>query len=68
MANVQVVISGIAGKFPQSDNVGDFQKNLFDKVDCVTDASCRWKISKYIRFFLVIIKYFVLINSPIKSH
>ena len=49
MANEQVVISGIAGKFPQSDNVRDFQKNLYNKVDCVTDASCRWKISKFIK-------------------
>ena len=47
MAHEDIVISGISGKFPQSDNIKDFQKNLFNKVDCVTDASCRWKISKF---------------------
>ena len=46
MIHEQVVISGIAGKFPQSDNVKDLQKNLFNKVDCVTDASSRWIISE----------------------
>ncbi|KAG7203841.1 hypothetical protein KM043_017897 [Ampulex compressa] len=38
----EVVISGIAGKFPESDNMRILQKNLFDKVDLVTDDDRRW--------------------------
>ncbi|KAJ8958015.1 hypothetical protein NQ318_002017 [Aromia moschata] len=36
----QVVISGIAGSFPMSENVEVFKKNLFDKVDMITKS--RW--------------------------
>lgn len=42
--NEEIVISGIAGRFPESDNVEILKKNLFDKVDLVTDDDRRWKI------------------------
>lgn len=40
-----IVISGIAGRFPQSDNVKEFEMNLFDKVYMVNDSKDRikWK-------------------------
>ncbi|XP_046414517.1 fatty acid synthase [Neodiprion fabricii] len=40
----EVVISGIAGRFPDSDNMTHFQENLFNKVDLVTDDDRRWKL------------------------
>ncbi|XP_033218585.1 fatty acid synthase-like [Belonocnema kinseyi] len=44
MTGDEIVISGISGKFPNSENVKEFQKNLLSKVDCVTDAQTRWDI------------------------
>lgn len=37
-----VVISGISGRFPCSDNVDVFKENLFNKVDMVTSTNNRW--------------------------
>ncbi|XP_053695707.1 fatty acid synthase-like [Sabethes cyaneus] len=37
-----VVISGISGRFPQTDNVQDFGRSLFEKRDLVDDREIRW--------------------------
>lgn len=37
----EVVISGIGGKFPESDNVLELQEKLFAKEDFVTNTM-RW--------------------------
>lgn len=37
-----VVISGIAGRFPQSDNMRDFARNLYEKRDLVDDKETRF--------------------------
>lgn len=37
-----VVISGISGRYPKSDNVEQFKENLFNKVDMITDANDRY--------------------------
>lgn len=42
----EVVISGVAGRFPESDNVTLFQENLFNKVDLVTNDARRWQLGK----------------------
>lgn len=42
----EVVISGMAGMFPESWNVTEFQKNLFDAVNLVTDDECKWPKGK----------------------
>jgi fatty acid synthase, animal type len=39
----EVVISGIAGRFPQSENVEEFKKNLLNKVYLVGDPENRIK-------------------------
>lgn len=44
-----IVISGIAGRFPDSDNMRHFQENLFNKVDLVTDDDRRWKLGKFMK-------------------
>ncbi|CAH0385876.1 unnamed protein product [Bemisia tabaci] len=40
----EVCISGIAGFFPDSDNVRDFGEKLFNKVDLISDDDRRWKL------------------------
>lgn len=37
-----VVISGIAGVFPNSNNVRNFEENLRSKVDMTSDDDRRW--------------------------
>ncbi|XP_035738069.1 fatty acid synthase-like isoform X1 [Vespa mandarinia] len=40
----EVVISGLAGRFPESNNVEELKENLFNCKDCVTNDNCRWKL------------------------
>jgi hypothetical protein len=37
-----IVISGIAGRFPECDNMDEFAYNLFKNVDMVTEDDRRW--------------------------
>lgn len=46
----EIVISGIAGRFPESDNLKHFQENLMNKVDLITDDDRRWKLSEFCYF------------------
>ena len=46
MEDHRVVISGIAGRFPNSDNVNEFQNNLLNQVDCTTTEHGRWEYGK----------------------
>ncbi|XP_032678594.1 fatty acid synthase-like [Odontomachus brunneus] len=39
----EIVISGIAGRLPGSDNVKHFQENLFNKMDLGSDDCRRWQ-------------------------
>jgi len=41
-----VVISGISGRFPDSENVDEFAHNLFNKVDMITADDRRWPTGK----------------------
>ncbi|KAK6640571.1 hypothetical protein RUM44_012267 [Polyplax serrata] len=40
----EVVISGLSGRFPDSDNVYEFRDKLFDKIDLISDDDRRWKL------------------------
>lgn len=42
-----VVISGISGKFPASDDVEILKKNLLEKQRLVKDEDCRWNKGKH---------------------
>ena len=44
----EIVISGISGRFPDSDNIRHFQENLFNKVDLVSGDDRRWKLGKFL--------------------
>jgi fatty acid synthase len=37
-----VVISGMSGRFPESDSVDEFAQNLYNKVDMIVDDDRRW--------------------------
>lgn len=39
----EIVISGISGRFPNSDNIAEFAYNLYNKVDMVDDDERRWR-------------------------
>lgn len=39
----ELVISGISGRFPNSDSVAEFGYNLFNKIDMVDDEEKRWR-------------------------
>lgn len=38
-----IVISGISGRFPNSNNLREFSYNLFNKIDMTDDDESRWK-------------------------
>uniref|UniRef100_A0A2S2QQD5 Fatty acid synthase n=1 Tax=Sipha flava TaxID=143950 RepID=A0A2S2QQD5_9HEMI len=40
--NFEVVISGVGGKFPMSENMEHLRINLNNKVNMVTENDCRW--------------------------
>jgi fatty acid synthase len=42
-----VVITGISGRLPESDNIEEFKQQLFDGVDLVTDDERRWPSGLY---------------------
>lgn len=46
MTGDEIVITGISGKFPNSENVKIFQENLLNMVDCVTNGDPRWTLGK----------------------
>ncbi len=48
----EVVISGIAGAFPESDDVGQFGDNLFSKKDLTTEDERRSKYGNLFEIFL----------------
>ncbi|XP_077022384.1 fatty acid synthase [Tamandua tetradactyla] len=44
---VEVVVAGMSGKLPESDNLQEFWDNLIGGVDMVTDDDRRWKAGLY---------------------
>ncbi len=40
--NEDIVISGLGGRFPESDTVDEFAQNLYNKVDMIVDDDRRW--------------------------
>ena len=40
--NEDIVISGMGGRFPESDTVDEFAQNLYNKVDMIVDDDRRW--------------------------
>lgn len=39
----EIVISGVSGRFPNSNNMAEFAHNLYNKIDMVDDDERRWR-------------------------
>ncbi len=50
--NDDIVISGVGGRFPESDTVDEFAQNLYNKVDMIVDDDRRWPTGQAIYFLL----------------
>lgn len=50
----EVVITGISGFYPDSDNVTDFAEKLFNKVDLISDDDRRWKLGNTTVTFVLV--------------
>ncbi len=48
------VISGMNGRFPQSDSTDELTKNLYNKVDMITGDDRRWPTGEihFTKFFI----------------
>ena len=44
--NDEIVISGISGRFPESNTIDEFAENLFNNVDMITEDDRRWPTGK----------------------
>lgn len=42
-----IVISGISGRFPESENIDELKENLYNNVDMVTEDDRRWPVGFY---------------------
>lgn len=47
MSGEEVVITGISGRFPESDNMDEFKENLFSGTDMVTEDDRRWPLGLF---------------------
>lgn len=45
----EIVIAGISGRLPESDNLEEFWENLINGVDMVTEDNRRWKPGKNLK-------------------
>ena len=46
----EIVISGIGGRYPESDSLDEFRDNLFNNVDMISGDDRRWPTGKH--FFM----------------
>jgi len=42
----EVVISGLSGRFPESDNIAEFREHLINGEDMITEDDRRWEPGK----------------------
>jgi len=42
VGDVEIVVSGMAGRFPNANNIKEYEYNLYNKVDMVDDDESRW--------------------------
>jgi hypothetical protein len=54
----EIVISGLSGRFPESDNVDEFAQNLYNNVDMIVDDDRRWPKGR--KFYLIILFNFLM--------
>jgi len=47
----EVVISGLSGRLPESDNIAEFREHLINGDDMITDDDRRWEPGEW-EYFL----------------
>jgi hypothetical protein len=52
--NEDIVISGMGGRFPESDTVDEFANNLYNNVDMIVDDDRRWPKGNKFQFNLTL--------------
>lgn len=52
----EVVISGVGGKFPMSENIEELRINLNNKVNMVTEHDCRWNKGKLEQIYAIFVE------------
>ncbi len=62
-----IVISGIACRLPESDNVGEFAQHLFNGDDMVTEDDRRWPPGRFATV-IVLIKSLCNVSDYITRH
>lgn len=45
-----IVISGMSGRFPESDTTDEFAQNLYNGMDMLTSDNRRWPTGEYLEF------------------
>jgi len=48
----EVVVSGLSGRLPESDNIAEFREHLINGDDMITDDDRRWEPGEYKRCLL----------------
>jgi len=43
----EVVVSGLSGRLPESDNIAEFREHLINGDDMITDDDRRWEPGEY---------------------
>lgn len=52
----EVVISGIAGRFPECNSTEEFKKKLYNNEDLLTDDNRRWAPGKFNEVLIILRK------------
>ncbi len=63
-----IVISGMSGRFPESDSVDEFADNLYNNVDMITLDNRRWPTGYHTMTFIwykILLFRIELKNDPI---
>lgn len=47
----EVVISGIAGRFPECDSTEEFKQKLYNNADLLTVDNRRWSPGNFLRYY-----------------
>lgn len=56
-----IVISGMSGRFPESDTISEFAENLYNNVDMVVVDDRRWPtgMKLFLKLYLIWNKYWI---------
>ena len=67
MSDQDIVISGMGGRFPESNNIDEFCQNLFAGVDMVTNKDDRWPDGKHSQSCELISKLYLQVRMASRT-